>query len=51
MLSFSGHISTLLTAEQMPKFDAALTGKLEVFELPTLIFTTEFKSNVSKKIK
>ena len=38
ILSFSGHISTLLTAARMPKFDAAYTEKLEIFYLPTLIF-------------
>ena len=42
MLSFSGHISTLLTAARMPKFDAAYTEKLEIFYLSTLIFCSIF---------
>ena len=35
-------VSTLLTAAQMPKFDAANTEKLEIFYLPTLIFCSIF---------
>ena len=42
ILSFSGHISTLLTAAQMPKLDAPYTEKLEIFYLPTLIFCSFF---------
>ena len=34
--------STLLTAAQIPKFDAAYTEKLEIFYLPTLIFCSIF---------
>ena len=44
ILSFSGHISTLLTAARMPKFDAAYTEKLEIFYLPTLFFCAFFYS-------
>ena len=42
ILLFSGHISTLLTAARMPKFDAAWTKKLEIFYLPSLIFGSIF---------
>ena len=41
-LSFSGHISTLITAARMPKFDAVWTKTLEIFYLPTLIFGSFF---------
>ena len=48
MLSFSGHICTLLTAARMPKFYAAWTEKLEIFELSTLIFGSFFQKPVRK---
>ena len=34
ILSFSGHISTLLTSARMPKFDAAWTKKWKLFTFP-----------------
>ena len=42
ILSFSGHISILLTAARMPKLDAAWKKKLEIFYLPTPFFVHFF---------
>ena len=44
--SFNNHISSLLTAARMLKFDAAWTKKLENFYLSTLIFGS-FSQNLS----
>ena len=42
ILSFNGHICTLLTSPRMPKFDSAWTEKLFFFYLPTLMFCSFF---------